>query len=168
MRAFSKALGMRKSRFRCLATASSTKAMSAQTGGETARIIQFSSKKLRCSRMVRKMVKEIFGHPNVPAEGEVLKSLPPHNNIIVALVPEDRGLDVERLRLSYPTESIHEDEAGDMMMYTAARVRIDSSLLLYYPHAFEHLLVDKSLRHWDDGHVLFGDFASDDKFPIEP
>eukprot|EP00467_Chlorarachnion_reptans_P003593 CAMPEP_0114522154 /NCGR_PEP_ID=MMETSP0109-20121206/20593_1 /TAXON_ID=29199 /ORGANISM="Chlorarachnion reptans, Strain CCCM449" /LENGTH=118 /DNA_ID=CAMNT_0001703357 /DNA_START=402 /DNA_END=758 /DNA_ORIENTATION=+ len=113
--------------------------------------------------MIRKMIKEIFGHPNVPAEGEVVRSLPPHDNIIVALVPEGKALDVEKLRLSYPTRGIREDEAGDMMMYTAARVRIDSSLLLYYPHAFEHLLVDTSLRYWDDGHVLFGEFASMEK-----
>mmetsp|Transcript_9842 Transcript_9842/g.18903 ORF Transcript_9842/g.18903 Transcript_9842/m.18903 type:complete len:174 (-) Transcript_9842:207-728(-) len=133
----------------------------------TEKCIIRSSKKLRSCRMVRKMIKEIFGHPNVPAEGEVVISLPPEKHVIVALVPEDKGLDVERLRLSYPTRAVTQEECQDMMMYTAARVRIDSELIPYYPHAFDHLLVDHSLRYWDSGHVLFGEFAEADAKDLE-
>eukprot|EP00466_Bigelowiella_natans_P003451 jgi/Bigna1/61532/fgenesh1_kg.23_\ len=138
-------LGTRKRRVwaRPLATmATITKPASSESSKQNPPTVVFSSKRLRSCRMIRKMIKEIFGHPNVPAEGEVVRSLPPHKDMIVALVPEDKGLDVSKLRLSYPTQPITEDEAGDMMMYTAARVRIDHSLLLYYPHAYDHLMVD--------------------------
>jgi len=122
-----------------------------------------SSPKLRTNRMIRKMIKEIFGHPNVPAEGEVVMSLGENGNlenVIVALLPQDKPLDVHKLKLSYQTRSIRECECHDMMMYAAARVRIDSSLIPYYPHAFEHLKVNHSLKYWDDGHILFGEFAA--------
>ena len=122
-----------------------------------------SSKQLRGCRMIQKMIKEIFGHPNVPAEGEVLLPRSSSKNVVVILVPEHKALDRAMLRLSYPTRSAHEDECHDMMMYTAARVRIDSELLPYYPHAFEHLIADPSLKFWDDGHILFGNFSVDDR-----
>eukprot|EP00468_Gymnochlora_sp_CCMP2014_P002402 CAMPEP_0167758900 /NCGR_PEP_ID=MMETSP0110_2-20121227/10727_1 /TAXON_ID=629695 /ORGANISM="Gymnochlora sp., Strain CCMP2014" /LENGTH=158 /DNA_ID=CAMNT_0007645231 /DNA_START=39 /DNA_END=515 /DNA_ORIENTATION=- len=121
-----------------------------------------STRKLRTCRMIRKMIKEIFGHPNVPAEGEVVAALPPKDSIVVAIIPEDSALDIKSLRLSYPVRPIRDDECHDMMMYTAAKVRIDRRLLPYYPHAYDHLLVDESLKYWNDGHVLFGDFAQPD------
>lgn len=101
--------------------------------------------------MIRKLIKEIFGHYATPTDCFVYVPVIENEGYPMTIfVPEGSFVDVDRLNLAYKVRRATEEEEGDMQTFYLSRIRIDFRLASY-----THIPSEVQSEH-----VQFGDFSS--------
>merc|ERR1711907_537852 len=114
-------------------------------------VVQSSASGRPQSRMVRKMIKEIFGHPMAPADCTVyLDEADSSTDILAVFHPCGSDVNVDSLGLGPNVREATQEEQSSISFWYTARVRIDHRVA-------EHTGL---LGNADSEHVQFGLFAT--------
>merc|ERR1711907_230215 len=114
-------------------------------------VVQSSASGRPQSRMVRKMIKEIFGHPMAPADCTVyLDEADSSTDILAVFHPCGSDVNLDSLGLGPNVREATQEEQSSISFWYTARVRIDHRVA-------EHTGL---LGNADSEHVQFGLFAT--------
>merc|ERR1712094_103215 len=104
--------------------------------------------------MARKLIREIFGHPGVPAACR-LYICPEHKSPLAVFVPMGQYVKIGALMLGPKVREATAEEYADMHTWYKARMRIDHQLSSYTE--VDPMMVSE--------HLTFGEFSTDSEPP---
>jgi len=109
-------------------------------------VVQVSASGRPQSRMVRKMIREIFGHPMAPTDCTVYID---RGKVLAVFHPIHSTVDVPRLQLGSTFREATQEEQSNIGFWYTARVRIDHEVAAYTE-------LNSAL---DSEHVKFGTYS---------